>query len=92
MRKLGGLQELIEVFKRCLPFLLAGRKQTILPRYEYFPFCHEPDLQLLWARGETSTRRTRLELKPGLNSPEQPEAHLVVIARERDHKTHLPVA
>ena len=32
--------------------------------------------------------RAGLRLKPGLNSPEQPEAHLVVIARGQDHKTH----
>jgi hypothetical protein len=32
---------------------------------------------------ETSTRWARLRLKPGLDSPEQPEAHLVVIAREQ---------
>ena len=31
-------------------------------------------------------------LQPGLDSPEQPEAHLAVIARERDHETHPPVA
>ena len=34
----------------------------------------------------------RCRLQPGLESPEQPEAHLAVIARERDHETHPPVA
>jgi hypothetical protein len=39
-----------------------------------------------------STRWARLRLEPGLDSPKQPEAHLAVIARERDHETHPPVA
>jgi drug/metabolite transporter (DMT)-like permease len=39
---------------------------------------------------ETLTRSARLQ--SGLDSPEQPEAHLAVIALERDHETHLPVA
>jgi hypothetical protein len=38
------------------------------------------------------TQRASLRLQPGLDSPEQPEAHLAVIARERDHETHPPVA
>src|SRR4029450_6262036 len=38
------------------------------------------------------TRWARLRLQPGLDSPKQPEAHLAVIARERDHETHPPVA
>jgi hypothetical protein len=33
-----------------------------------------------------------LRLQLGLDRPEQPEAHLVVIARERDHETTPPVA
>ena len=33
-----------------------------------------------------------LHLQPGLDSPEPPEAHLIVIARERDHETNLPNA
>src|SRR6476469_8257674 len=37
-------------------------------------------------------RSPRLRLQPGLDSPEQPEAHLAVIARERNHETHPPVA
>ena len=32
----------------------------------------------------------RLQL--GLCGPKQPEAHLAVIARERDHETHPPMA
>ena len=50
-------------------------------------------------RTERSKRRTtqcgltaKPRLQPGLDGPEQSEAHLVVIARERDHETHLPVA
>jgi hypothetical protein len=31
-------------------------------------------------------------LQPGLDSAEQPEPHLVVIARERDHETHPAMA
>src|SRR5262245_26674173 len=41
---------------------------------------------------EASTRWARLQLQPGLDSPKQPEAHLAVIARERDYETHPPVA
>ena len=37
-------------------------------------------------------RWAELRLQPGLDSPEQPEAHLAVIARERDHETDLPMA
>jgi hypothetical protein len=33
-----------------------------------------------------------LHLQPGLDSREPPEAHLIVIARERDHETNLPNA
>ena len=33
-----------------------------------------------------------LRLQPGLDSPEQPEAHLAVIVRERDHETDLTMA
>src|SRR5206468_17848 len=42
-----------------------------------------------WGNVETAGE-TRLQ--PRLDSPEQPEAHLVVIARERNHETHPPVA
>src|SRR5919198_5540753 len=38
------------------------------------------------------TGGARLRLQPGLDSSKQPEAHLAVIARERDHETHPPVA
>src|SRR5262249_54217808 len=34
----------------------------------------------------------RAKLQPGLDRPEQPEAHLAVIARERDHEADLPMA
>ena len=49
-------------------------------------------------RGDPRRRRdsevilVRRSLQPGLDRPEQPEAHLAVIARERDHETHPPVA
>ena len=39
----------------------------------------------LHAVGETA-------LQPGLDGPEQPEAQLVVICRERDHETHPSLA
>jgi hypothetical protein len=31
-------------------------------------------------------------IEPGLDSPEQPEAHLIVTTRDRDHETNLPNA
>ena len=44
------------------------------------------------SRHNRRDRPIRRNLQPGLDSPEQPEAHLAVIARERDHETHPPVA
>jgi hypothetical protein len=63
---------------------LAGQEHgRTIPLTDIANFCE---------REETSTRRASLPLPPGLDSPEQPEAHLAVIARERDHETHPPVA
>ena len=39
----------------------------------------------------TSTRWARLRLQPRLDGPEQPEAHRVVVALERDHEAHATV-
>jgi hypothetical protein len=50
------------------------------------------DIANFCEREETSTQRASLRLEPGLDNPEQPEAHLAVIARERDQETHPPVA
>src|SRR5947208_3424192 len=47
------------------------------------------DLSAVASRPARWARR-RLQLGP--DSPEQPKAHLAVIARERDHETHPPVA
>jgi hypothetical protein len=33
-----------------------------------------------------------LHLQPGLDSPEPPETHLILVDRERDHETNLPDA
>ena len=33
-----------------------------------------------------------LHLQPGLDSPEPPETHLILVDRERDHETNLPNA
>ena len=44
------------------------------------------------SEGEVVSAGARLRLQPRLDSPQQPEAHLSVIARERDHETDLPMA
>jgi hypothetical protein len=58
---------------------MLHKRQKVLAKAA--PSTHDPNRTL--RTFETSTRWARLRLKPGLDSPEQPEAHVVVIARER---------
>jgi hypothetical protein len=70
----------------------AQSRFTKLPSHVGFP----PDRTLRRHRRMTDVTNVEAvdenRLQLGLDGPKQPEAHLAVIARERDHETHPPMA